>query len=89
MPSHALRIFAQMLRRDEQRTAYFWMILQSFISIDDFGMAILSSEQQKQFEKLAADVPSVISKLSQSLKMNAEVTDNLPNLFLKMYISKL
>ncbi|SDB76866.1 hypothetical protein SAMN05192581_101430 [Bacteroides ovatus] len=77
------------IRQDEQRTAYFWMILQPFISIDDFGMAILSSEQRKQFEKLAADVPSVISKLSQSLNMNAEVTDNLPNLFLKIYISKL
>lgn len=72
-----------------QQTAYFWMVLQPFISIDDFGMAVLSVEQKKQFEKLASDAPQVIKMLTKNLNMESETTDNLPNLFIKLYISKL
>ena len=72
-----------------QQTAYFWMVLQPYLSIDDFGMAVLTSEQKKQFEKLASDAPQVIKVLADNLEMNREMTDNLPNLFINIYISKL
>ena len=45
--------------------------------------------QKKQFEKLASDAPQVIKVLADNLEMNREMTDNLPNLFIKLYISKL
>src|SRR5574344_946775 len=72
-----------------QQTAYFWMVLQPYLSIDDFGMAVLTSEQKKQFEKLASDAPQVIKVLADNLEMNREMTDNLPNFFINIYISKL
>ena len=61
-----------------QQTAYFWMVLQPYISIDDFGMALLTSEQRKQFEKLASDAPQVVKVLAENLDMEREMTDNLP-----------
>jgi len=72
-----------------QQTAYFWMVLQPYISIDDFGMALLTSEQRKQFEKLASDAPQVVKVMAENLDMEREMTDNLPNLFINLYISKL
>lgn len=73
----------------EQRTAYFWMILQPFLSIDDFGMAMLSENQRKDLVQLSIDALGTISSLSRSLQMNKNMTDGLPDMFIKLYISSL
>ena len=54
----------------EQRTAYFWMILQPFLSIDDFGMAMLSENQRKDLVQLSIDALGTIACLSRSLQMD-------------------
>ena len=73
----------------EQRTAYFWMILQPFLSIDDFGMAMLSENQRKDFVQLSIDALGTIACLSRSLQMDKNMTDGLPDMFIKLYISSL
>lgn len=73
----------------EQRTAYFWMILQPFLSIDDFGMAMLSENQRKDLVQLSIDASGTIACLSRSLQMDKNMTDGLPDMFIKLYISSL
>ena len=73
----------------EQRTAYFWMILQPFLSIDDFGMAMLSENQRKDLVQLSIDALGTITSLSRSLQMDKKMTDGLPDMFIKLYISSL
>ena len=73
----------------EQRTAYFWMILQPFLSIDDFGIAMLSENQRKELLQLTIDASGTIACLSRSLQMDKNMTDGLPDMFIKLYISSL
>ena len=73
----------------EQRTAYFWMILQPFLSIDDFGIAMLSENQRKELVQLTIDALGTIACLSRSLQMDKNMTDGLPDMFIKLYISSL
>lgn len=73
----------------EQRTAYFWMILQPFLSIDDFGMAMLSENQRRDLVQLSIDALGTIACLSRSLQMDKNMTDGLPDMFIKLYISSL
>ena len=73
----------------EQQTAYFWMILQPFLSIDDFGMAMLSENQRKDLVQLSIDALGTIACLSRSLQMDKNMTDGLPDMFIKLYISSL
>ena len=71
------------------RTAYFWMTLQPFLSIDDFGMAMLSENQRKDLVQLSIDALGTIACLSRSLQMDKNMTDGLPDMFIKLYISSL
>ena len=73
----------------EQRTAYFWMILQPFLSVDDFGMSMLSEKQRKDLVQLSTDALGTIACLSRSLQMDKNMTDGLPDMFIKLYISSL
>ena len=73
----------------EQQTAYFWMILQPFLSIDDFGMSMLSERQRKDLVQLSIDALGTITNLSRSLQMDKKMTDGLPDMFIKLYISSL
>ena len=67
----------------EQRTAYFWMILQPFLSIDDFGIAMLSENQRKELVQLTIDASGTIASLSRSLLMDKNMTDGLPDMFIR------
>ena len=73
----------------EQQTAYFWMILQPFLSIDDFGMAMLSDKQKEALNQLATETASSVASLGRSLQMDKEMTEGLPNMLIKLYISSL
>lgn len=65
------------------------MILQPFLSIDDFGMAMLSENQRKDLVQLSIDALGTIACLSHSLQMDKNMTDGLPDMFIKLYISSL
>ena len=73
----------------EQQTAYFWMILQPFLSIDDFGIAMLSGKQKEALNQLATETASSVTSLNRSLQMDKKMTEGLPNMFIKLYISSL
>lgn len=67
-----------------QMTAYYWMILQPFLSIDDFALALLTPDQKQQLNRLAGDAAYTLRILSKELNMEAEMPDKLPVLVLKL-----
>jgi len=71
---------------NDQRHAYFWMMIQPFISIDSFGMSVLSNEQMKEFDTIIHDIETLDSE--KKLGEHKEIAE-LCNLILKLYISTL
>lgn len=72
---------------NNQATAYLWMILQPWLSIDGFSYTLLSREEKKSLEKLASEMPQAFSRLESGhfpLDLN-----ELPSLLMKAYIDNL
>ena len=72
---------------NNQATAYLWMILQPWLSIDGFSYALLSQEEKKSLEKLAAEMPQAFSQL-ESGRFPIDLNE-LPSLLMKAYIDNL
>ena len=72
---------------DNQQEAYYWMLIQPFIAIDTFGMAVLTPEQ----EKLLLSYSDEIQRMEQTHKLgkNHRKLSEMSNLILKLYISGL
>ena len=72
---------------DAQRHAYFWMMLQPYIGIDDFGMAVLTSGQ----EQLLMGYADELQRMEKTHKLgerNMNISET-SHLLLKLYISTL
>lgn len=72
-------------KESNQATAYLWMLLQPWLSIDRFSYALLSPEQKASFERLACEMPQVFTKL-ESGHFPIDL-DELPSLLMKAYLS--
>jgi hypothetical protein len=70
-----------------QATAYLWMILQPWLSIDRFSYALLSQEEKESLEKLAAEMPQTFRRL-ESGRFPIDLNE-LPSLLMKAYIDNL
>ncbi|WP_319505484.1 hypothetical protein [Bacteroides graminisolvens] len=70
-----------------QATAYLWMLLQPWLSIDGFSYTLLSQEEKESLEKLAAEMPQSFSKL-ESGRFPIDLNE-LPALLMKAYIDNL
>lgn len=67
-----------------QATAYLWMILQPWISLDGFAYALMNEEQMRTMEKLAERTPKALAKLEGAdFPLDA---DGLPTLLIKTFI---
>ena len=67
-----------------QATAYQWMILQPWISLDGFAYALMNDEQIRTMEKLAEKTPKALAKLEGAdFPLDA---DGLPTLLIKTFI---
>lgn len=72
---------------DAQKEAFYWMIIQPFVAIDDFGMAVLTPEQEQKLLTIANEIPRMEQghKLGNSHRSPSEMS----SLLLKLYISTL
>jgi len=72
-----------------QVNAYLWMIVQPFISIDDFTIATIADQDRKKFSELARQLPHSI-KFAKSFNIDQRTLNTLlPQQLLKIYISSL
>lgn len=70
-----------------QTTAYLWMLLQPWLSIDGFSYTLLSQEERESLKKLAIEMPQSFSKL-ESGRFPIDLNE-LPALLMKAYIDNL
>ena len=72
---------------DKQQEAYYWMLIQPYIAIDTFGMAVLTPEQDKMLVSYADE----IQRMEQTHKLGKyrRTLSEMSNLILKLYISGL
>lgn len=73
----------------EQMSAYLWMIIQPFVSVDAFSMACLTDAQLKVFDGIARGLPRSV-KFAESFGIEQKTLSYLlPRQLLKMYVSSL
>lgn len=74
----------------KQRANYRWMLIQPFLSIDDYSTAALTGEQRKQLLDIANELPSLLNKLElekQTKEQEDKFTETLSKYFLKTFFS--
>ena len=69
---------------ENQQTAYLWMILQPWMTIDGFAYALLTSEQVNLLKQIASDTPKIL-KMLPSVHFPIDVNE-LPALLIKYHI---
>lgn len=79
----------QRVKSDQQLTAYLFMIIQPYLAIDEFGMAVVSEKQRCFFEQIAIDTPSVVNAIHKQRKEEANMQTDFPKLLLKLHLSTL
>ena len=73
----------------QQRNNYRWMLIQPFMSIDNYSMASLTADQEESFLRLAEELPSLFAYLdgtpegSDDLNKMKEI---LSDFFLSSYL---
>ena len=69
--------------------AYLWMMLQPYLSMDSFGVAMLTPEQSQVMTDIAKDFQAIVSRLDSKHLLEKELSDKLPTQLMRLYISTL
>lgn len=72
-----------------QAQAYIWMLLQPYASLDGFCMALLSSDDKKHLDRIAAHTPAAFEALSKILQSKGDRLDELPGMLMEIFIHTL
>lgn len=72
-----------------QANAYLWMMLQPYLSMDSFGVAMLTPEQSQAMTDIAKDFQTIVSRLDSKHLLDKELSDKLPTQLMRLYISTL
>ena len=77
------------IKDQEQLAAYQWMIIQPFLTIDGFSVALLSDRQKCELEKIANDFSNILYQLESNNANAVLQCDELAQQILKIYIASL
>ena len=72
-----------------QANAYLWMMLQPYLSMDSFGVAMLTPDQSQAMIDIAKDFQAIVSRLDSKHLLDKELSDKLPTQLMRLYISTL
>lgn len=72
-----------------QARAYIWMLLQPYASLDDFCIALLSSDDRKHLDRIAARMPAVFEALGNILQSEGSHLNELPGMLMEIFIHTL
>ena len=76
----------QQMKSKAQGNAYLWMIIQPFISIDQFSIATLTPQERSQFNYVISQLPKSV-KFAKTFDIDQRALNYLlPQQLLKMYI---
>ena len=74
------------MKNKAQGNAYLWMIIQPFISIDQFSIATLTPQERSQFNYVISQLPKS-TKFAKTFDIDQRALNYLlPQQLLKMYV---
>ena len=77
------------VKTDAQARAYVWMLLQPYIALDDFSMAVLSDKERVSLHGVAEQMPSMMSGLNKIIGTDNDQWEILPELLIKAMITSI
>ena len=72
-----------------QANAYLWMMIQPYLSMDSFAVAMLSDSQRELMLAIADDYTSIVSMLAKKDYTDKAVSMQIPTQLMRLYISTL
>ena len=70
-----------------QANAYLWMMIQPYLSIDSFAVAMLTESQREMMMAIADDYPEIVSALAAKGFTDASISLQIPTQLMRLYIS--
>ena len=77
------------IKTETQARAYAWMLLQPYITIDSFGMAVLSDKERANLYEVAKLTPAMMTTLNQIIGTDNDQWQVLPEVLIEIMISSL
>lgn len=77
------------VKTDAHARAYVWMLLQPYISLDGFAMAVLSDKERASLYNVAEQMPSMMAKLNKIIGTDNDQWETLPELLIKVMITSI
>ena len=74
---------------EELYAAYFWMLLNPFIYIDDIAVCLMSEELKAQYYRLAALMPELMEPISKRLPVGRFSLEELPKELIVAYLTQI
>lgn len=74
----------------EQRVSYRWMLIQPYVSMDEYSTSVLTKKQREELMILSKELPVLLNRLDNQKKTKKEedkLVNTLADYFLKSYIS--
>ena len=74
----------------QQRVSYRWMLIQPYVSIDEYSTAVLTKKQREELMIISKDLPTLFTRLDNQKKTKEQedkLVNTLSDYFLKSYIS--
>lgn len=72
-----------------QAHAYIRMLLQPYASLDGFCMALLSPDDRKHLDRIAAQMPTAFEALGKIMQSKGDRLDELPGMLMEIFIHTL
>lgn len=66
-----------------------WMLLQPYIALDDFSMAVLSDKERESLHGVAEQMPSMMARLNKIIGTGNDQWETLPELLIKVMITSI
>lgn len=82
-------IYNGKVKDEECARAYVWMLLQPFMAMDDFSVAVLSSSEKTTMYGIADALPKAFQKLDKLLGDGKGRLPDMPMLLMKVYLTRL
>lgn len=77
------------IKTPAQAQAYIWILVQPYASPGGFRMTLLSDEERRQLDKMAAQTPAAFKALSRILQSENARLDELPGMLMEIFIHTL
>ena len=74
---------------ESQAFSCYWMLIQPFISIDDFGMQLLSLRDKAMLSDLSEEIADTVRNMNRKFGLPESNIENIPQLLIKVLITSI